>query len=238
MTSLVNAIIGNIDKIILAGVQLFVALIKNLPKIIVEIVKAVPQIIAAIVKEFAGGASQMASIGLNLIKGIWNGIGDAASWLWGKVSGFCSNLMSKIKGFFGIHSPSTEMAWVGEMLVEGLAGSIEDNGGEAVKAAEGLSEGISDVMNGLAEDMKTSIPTDFHLDADASVRSVPGKAGVADFGCDSAERTVKVECSVFPQKNFPALVAVLDGMAEWLDPTKGQLILDDVPDRYFMARLS
>lgn len=186
VTSLVNAIIGNIDKIILAGVQLFVALIKNLPKIIVEIVKAVPQIIAAIVKGFAGGAAQMASIGLNLIKGIWNGIGDAASWLWGKVSGFCSNLMGKIKGFFGIHSPSTEMAWVGEMLVEGLAGSIEDNGGEAVKAAEGLSEGISNVMNGLAEDMKTSIPTDFHLDADASVRSVTdgmtGAAGRDMFG--------------------------------------------------------
>lgn len=70
--------------------------------------------------------------------------------------------------------------------------------------------------------------------------TVPGKAGVADFGCDSAERTVKVECSIFPQKNFPALVTVLDDMAEWLDPTKGQgqLILDDVPDRYFMARLS
>lgn len=176
VTSLVNAIVGNVDKIILAGVQLLVALIRNLPQIIVSIVKAVPQIISAIVKGFASGASQMASIGLNLIKGIWNGIGDAASWLWGKVSGFCSNLMSKIKGFFGIHSPSTEMAWVGEMLVEGLAGSIEDNGSEAVKAAEGLSQGISDVMNGLAEDMKTSLPTDFHLDADASVRSVTGGA--------------------------------------------------------------
>ncbi len=186
VTSLVNAIVGNVDKIILAGVKLLVSLIKNLPQIIVSIVKAVPQIIAAIVKGFAGGAAQMASIGLNLIKGIWNGIGDAASWLWGKVSGFCSDLMGKIKGFFGIHSPSTEMAWVGEMLVEGLAGSIEDNGGEAVKAAEGLSEGISDVMNGLAEDMKTSIPTDFHLDADASVRSVTdgmtGAAGRDMFG--------------------------------------------------------
>ena len=179
VASLVNAIAGNVDKIILAGVKLLVSLIKNLPQIIVSIVKAVPQIIAAIVKGFAGGAAQMASIGLNLIKGIWNGIGDAASWLWGKVSGFCSDLMGKIKGFFGIHSPSTEMAWVGEMLVEGLAGSIEDNGGEAVKAAEGLSEGISDVMNGLAEDMKTSIPTDFKLDADASVRSVAdGMAGM------------------------------------------------------------
>lgn len=178
VASLVNAIVGNVDKIILAGVQLFVALIKNLPQIIVSIVKAVPQIISAIVKGFASGASQMAGIGTNLIKGIWNGIGDAASWLWGKVSGFCSDLMGKIKGFFGIHSPSTEMAWVGEMLVEGLAGSIEDSGGEAVKAAEGLSEGISDVMNGLAEDMKTSVPANFHLDADSSVRSVTdGAAG-------------------------------------------------------------
>ena len=180
ISSIVNTIIGAIPKLIQAGIQLFVSLIKNLPQIIVAIVKAVPQIISAIVKGFASGVSQMSSIGLNLIKGIWNGIGDAASWLWGKVSGFCSNLMSKIKGFFGIHSPSTEMAWVGEMLVEGLAGSIEDNGGEAVKAAEDLSEGISDVMNGLAGDMKASIPTDFHLDADASVRSVTdGMAGAA-----------------------------------------------------------
>lgn len=70
--------------------------------------------------------------------------------------------------------------------------------------------------------------------------TVPGKAGVADFGCDSAERMIQVECSIFPQKNFSALVALLDDMAEWLDPTKGvkQLALDDVPDRYFMARLN
>lgn len=75
---------------------------------------------------------------------------------------------------------------MGKMLVEGLAGSIEDNGSEAVKAAEGLSEGISDVMNGLAEDMKTSLPTDFHLDTNASVRSVTdgmtGSTAGAGFG--------------------------------------------------------
>lgn len=70
--------------------------------------------------------------------------------------------------------------------------------------------------------------------------TVPGKAGVADFGCDSAERIIQVSCSIFPQKNFAALVEVLDGMAEWLDPAMGlkQLILDDVPNRYFMARLN
>lgn len=70
--------------------------------------------------------------------------------------------------------------------------------------------------------------------------TVPGKAGVADFGCDSGERIITLTCYIYPQKDFAALVSVLDAMAQWLDPTKGlkQLILDEVQDRYFMARLS
>lgn len=177
ITSIINALVGNIDKIILAGVQLFVALITNLPKIIVEIVKAVPQIISAIVKGFASGVSQMANIGLNLIKGIWNGIGNAASWLWNKVSGFCSNLLSKIKGFFGISSPSREMAWVGDMLTQGLAGGIEDGAGAAISAAEDLNNGILGVMDGLAADMQSAVPSNFAFDASGTVGSVSGSMG-------------------------------------------------------------
>lgn len=172
ITSIVNALIGNIDKIILAGAQLFVALIQNLPQVIVAIVKAVPQIISAIVKGFAGGISQMASVGLNLIKGIWNGISDAASWLWGKVSGFCSNLLGKIKGFFGISSPSKEMSWIGDMLSRGLAGGIDNSAKVAINAAQGLNRGIMDVMEGLADDMQAAVPRRFNLDADATVNSV------------------------------------------------------------------
>ncbi len=176
VTSLVNAIIGNIDKIIQAGIQLFVSLIKNLPQIIASIVKAVPQIISAIVKGFAGGVSQMASVGLNLIKGIWNGISDAASWLWGKISGFCSNLLSKIKGFFGISSPSKEMAWVGDMLAQGLAGGIDDSAKLAISAAQDLNNGIMGVMGGLADDMQNAVPSSFGFDANAAVNSVANGA--------------------------------------------------------------
>ncbi|MDL2310386.1 phage tail family protein [Peptostreptococcaceae bacterium OttesenSCG-928-C18] len=70
--------------------------------------------------------------------------------------------------------------------------------------------------------------------------SIPGKYGVADFGSDSAERTITVRCNIYPQRSFAALVSVLDNMAEWLDPAHGakQVIFDDVPDRYFTARLS
>lgn len=74
----------------------------------------------------------------------------------------------------------------------------------------------------------------------SNTETVPGKPGLADFGADSGERYIDISCNVFPQKTFAALVSVLDRVSAWLDPTQGlkQLILDDVPDRYFQARLS
>lgn len=69
--------------------------------------------------------------------------------------------------------------------------------------------------------------------------TVPGKPGVADFGSDSTEKIITVHCNIYPQRSFAALVAVLDEMADWLNPDFGtqRLVLDDVPDRYFEARL-
>ena len=70
--------------------------------------------------------------------------------------------------------------------------------------------------------------------------SVPGKPGVADFGSSIAEKIITVRCNILPQRSFASLVSVLDAVAEWLNPEHGlrQLVLDDVPDRYFTARLT
>ena len=179
ISGIVNALIGNIDKIILAGVQLFVALIENLPTIIVEIVKAVPQIIAGIVSAFGSLMYKIVEIGGNIVKGLWQGIQQLASWLWDKVSGWISSIWDGICDFFGIHSPSDEMAWVGEMLVKGLAGSIDRNGGEAVKAAEAMSADINDVMHGLAADMSTALPTSFSVDGSVTDHGVKGVSAAA-----------------------------------------------------------
>jgi predicted phage tail component-like protein len=69
--------------------------------------------------------------------------------------------------------------------------------------------------------------------------SIPGKYGVADFGADMDAREISVSCSIFPKLRFSDLVETLDRIALWLSPVDGlkQLIFDDVPDRYFMARL-
>lgn len=177
ISSLVNAILNSIPQIIQAGVQLFVSLIQNLPTIIVEIVKAVPQIIAGIVNAFTSSMGQIVNIGKNIVQGLWQGIQSLAGWIWDKVSGWISGIWDGICSFFGINSPSKEMAWVGEMLVQGLAGSIQDNGKQAVSAAEKMSSDIDGVMNKLAQDMQTAIPTDYQLNANANVTG--GMTGAA-----------------------------------------------------------
>jgi len=120
---------------------------------------------------------QIVNVGKNIVQGLWSGIQSLAGWIWDKVSGWISGIWDGICSFFGINSPSKEMAWVGEMLVKGLAGSIEDNGGQAVSAAEKMSSDIDGVMNKLAQDMQTAIPTDYQFNANANVTG--GMTGAA-----------------------------------------------------------
>lgn len=185
ISGIVNALSDNIPAIIQAGIDLLISLVKNLPTIIKEIVKAVPKIIEGIVKAFGSLMYKIVEIGGNIVKSLWDGICGLASWLWDSVSGWISGIWDGICDFFGIHSPSKEMAWVGEMLVKGLAGSIDKNGDMAVRAAEGMSSDVSSVMNSLADDMKTALPTDFSIDGnvkglvDNSNSAVFGKSGLS-----------------------------------------------------------
>lgn len=83
---------------------------------------------------FINKVAEMGKVGLQLIQGLWNGIKDAASWLWGKISGFCSDLLNKIKGFFGIHSPSKLFnEEIGKFLALGLGEGFDDNLGKVYK---------------------------------------------------------------------------------------------------------
>jgi len=153
ISAIIDAIINNIPLIIETGVQLFMALIENLPTIIIELVKAMPQIIVALVEALGKGVAKFAEVGANLVKGLWEGIKSLASWLWDKVSGWISSIWDGICDFFGIHSPSRQMGWIGEMLVEGLSGSIEDNGDEAVNASQELAGNVLDTFENMADDI-------------------------------------------------------------------------------------
>lgn len=99
---------------------------------------------------------------------MWDGITQLADWLWNKVSGWISDIWDGICDFFGIHSPSREMAWVGEMLVKGLAGSIDDNGGQAVSAAEEMAGGVLDAFNDLSAGLDDAFSNGYGISVDTS----------------------------------------------------------------------
>ena len=154
ISGIVNALVQNIPQIIQAGVQLFVSLIQNLPTIIVEIVKAVPQIVSGIVQAFANLGGELINAGANLLHGLWEGISSAASWLWEKVTGWASGLIDGIKGFLGIHSPSTVFAEIGTNM------------------GEGVGVGFGDSMEGVSSDMTAAMGGAGELTAAEAVRAV------------------------------------------------------------------
>ena len=125
-----------------------------MPTIIVEIVKAVPQIVSGIVQAFASLDGEMVSAGANLLHGLWEGISSAASWLWDKVTGWASSLVSGIKSFFGIHSPSTVFAEIGTNM------------------GEGVGVGFGESMDGVSADMTAAMGGAGQLTAAEAVRAV------------------------------------------------------------------
>lgn len=88
---------------------------------------------------FSGAVSGMASIGSDIVRGLWNGISDMTGWIISKIKGFSSSVLSGIKSFFGIASPSKVMRdQVGRDLARGVGVGIEENADEAIKPMDDL----------------------------------------------------------------------------------------------------
>ena len=88
------------------------------------------------------------AVGKNLVEGLWGGVKDKLAWLKGKLKGFTNEVLSSIKSFFGVHSPSTETAWIGEMLDEGLAVGLEDAADSPITAMKRVTSGVLDAAAG------------------------------------------------------------------------------------------
>lgn len=100
-----------------------------------------------------GAVDKVKSIGGDLVTGLWTGVKDKLSWLKGKLKGFTKEVLGSIKDFFGVHSPSTETAWIGEMLDQGLAKGVQDHAADPVKAMRTVSKGVlgaAEEANGLS----------------------------------------------------------------------------------------
>ena len=162
ITTIVNVLIEAIPVLLEGAIQLLMAIIEAIPTIIVILGEKLPEIIIAIFNALTSNESlqkldqagksllnkivdginslfgKIGQVGINLVLGLWNGIGSKVNWIIGKIRGFGSSVMSAIKGIFGVHSPSTEFEWVGKMNILGLEKGMEEMQPELQKTINGV----------------------------------------------------------------------------------------------------
>ena len=152
-------------------------IVQAIPTIIIELVKQIPTIIASIVGGLMQGVGDLFNVGVELIKGLWEGIKSMGDWLWDKVKDFGEKITGFFKKIFRIKSPSKVFAdTIGKNLALGIGEGFDDNIGEVeknmAKSMKGIdatigvdqsklssvnSFGGSSMFNGLAEQIASLI---------------------------------------------------------------------------------
>lgn len=78
-----------------------------------------------IVNVFTSIPGKMMNVGKNIAQGLWNGISGLKDWVINKVKNMGKSILNAIKNVLGVHSPSTEFAWVAKMTVVGYTEELD-----------------------------------------------------------------------------------------------------------------
>ena len=89
-------------------------------------INAAKRLVDSVVQKAKELPGKMVDIGINLIKGLWEGIGSVKDWILDKISGFCDGIVDGMLDFFNIGSPSKLMRdMIGKWLPPGIAVGFE-----------------------------------------------------------------------------------------------------------------
>ena len=133
---IVDKLIDNLPKLIDGGIRLIAALANGLIRAIPNLVSKIPQIISSIVKGLIRGIPAIFDVGENIVEGLWSGIKNMGSWITGKVKDFFGGIVSGVKNFLGIHSPSKVFAGIGGFMAEGLGEGFDNEFSDIKKNIE------------------------------------------------------------------------------------------------------
>lgn len=172
LVAIVNGLLQILPKLATVSLQMMVklgvSLVENIPKIVTKI----PQIITAIINVFGNLISGAMDIGKNFVTGLWSGINNAKDWILGKIKGFKDSVLSGIKSFFGIHSPST---------------LFRDEIGKNL--ALGLGLGFTNEMKQVTNDMQNAIPSSFDFDINTNSLTDDFSSNINDYNSRSITDT-------------------------------------------------
>ena len=121
-----EGLVDHVDEIIIAAGSLIAGLTQGLIEALPRLVVRLPEVIGAIVKGLLSGMSAIGEVGVQLVRGLWEGISSSATWLWNKLSGWCDDILGWVLHLFGINSPSKVFAdEVGKFIPPGITLGVE-----------------------------------------------------------------------------------------------------------------
>lgn len=136
-----EGLVNHVDEIIIAAGSLIAGLTQGLIEALPRLVVRLPEIIGAIVKGLLSGMSAIGEVGVQLVRGLWDGISSSATWLWNKLSGWCDDILGWVLHLFGINSPSKVFAdEVGKFIPPGITLGVEQ---AMPRAMRDMSEELS-----------------------------------------------------------------------------------------------
>ena len=151
ITQVTTALVTNLPLLIGAGIQLFLGLAQALPQVIPAVVSAIMSAIPDMAGAILEGIPDMLSAGIDLINGLAAGIWQGIQSLLSSVGEWCGQIIAKVKGVFGIASPSKVFREFGKYLDEGLALGITGSTSIVQRAVGELAGKTTDGFTAVGE---------------------------------------------------------------------------------------
>ena len=165
---LATAIISNLPKILLAGIKIITILGTGLIQAVPQIISKIPSIISQVKNAFT--SVDWGSVGMNIIKGIANGLKGAAGAIVEAAKGAAESALNAAKNFLGIHSPSRVFRdQVGKMMALGMGIGFEKN-----IPVKSMSAGVKRAVAGLQKSVDTALSARTSDKTVGGVKNMPG----------------------------------------------------------------
>ena len=146
---------------------------------------AASQLVSAVINGVASLPSQMASVGYNIVTGVWNGICNAAGWFRRQVQSFFSGIVDGVKNALGIHSPSRVFQdEIGKYMAQGAGVGFTNELGN-------VEEDINKSLGTLTKNVAKITPIT-EVKQSAKVVALNNRVDTTEF-MDNSEKTVIVE---------------------------------------------
>lgn len=126
ITEIVPMLIQMTPLFIKAGAVLLGAILEGIVRSIPSLLSGTKNVANSILGVFREIPGMLWDVGVNIVKGLWNGMAGIKDWVISKVKALGSSILKSLKKVLGIHSPSTEFAIIGKYSILGYTEALDD----------------------------------------------------------------------------------------------------------------